>query len=188
MELNSFHDSPLRTHRARLPVDRFEVRQRVIVLLSKRRVTFQNVARTLRLKEKRQVEISPHFPTLPLAWFSNFSKRINSFGLDSRDNYYNCYDRGYILDFWKFVSSSLIEMIFEFVIRDSSSFPRIQPLVSSIPFTNSSLTCKLEFTRGNLGRKRIRIKISTSRIKLKENKNKNWKPNEEREINLPRSS
>lgn len=72
MELNSFHDSPLRTHRARLPVDRFEVRQRVIVLLSKRRVTFQNVARTLRLKEKRQVEISPRVPLFRLCLSLDF--------------------------------------------------------------------------------------------------------------------
>lgn len=72
MELNSFHDSPLRTHRARLPVDRFEVRQRVIVLLSKRRVTFQNVARTLRLKEKRQVEIFPRVPLFRLCLSLDF--------------------------------------------------------------------------------------------------------------------
>lgn len=150
----------------------------------------QLCASKFRLKKEYSVEdLAFHFSNL--ASFSNLSKQLlHPFSLSlslERENRELRFIRiGLSFPVFAILSRLLLQIRFipyrnDFRILLFATRP-FQPLVSSIPFTNPSLRCKLEeFTGGD----EYESKFFFPHLARCD---KNGKMNEEREINLPRSS
>lgn len=149
----------------------------------------QLCASKFRLKKERNIRsrtsrstfpTSPHFPIFP----NSFS--IHSLSLERENRELRFIRIGLSFPVFAILSRLLLQIRFipyrnDFRILLFATRP-FQPLVSSIPFTNPSLRCKLEeFTGGD----EYESKFFFPHLARCD---KNGKMNEEREINLPRSS